>query len=432
MARSGIAAARLLAESGVSVFVTDSGKPSTSELDALGIPYETGGHSIDRFLAADEIVVSPGVPLDIAPLRAAREKGVPIVGEIELASRRLRGDIVAITGSNGKTTTTALVGAIMQASGRPVQVGGNIGIAMTDLIAGSTDATVNVIEVSSFQLDTTDRFHPRAAALLNITPDHLDRYESFAAYRASKFRIFRNQDSGDFAALNRDDPEVCPPPVAIRAETRYFSRRGAVEKGACLEEGALYLDGTRVMPVEDVPLRGAHNVENVLAALAVVAGYGIPAGAMADAVRAFRAVEHRLEYVGTVQGVDLFNDSKATNVDAAVKAVEAFSGNLILILGGKDKGASYEPLAEAMQGRVRHVLLIGAAKGVISRALAGRFPETPVASMDEAVRKGLALSQPGDVILLAPACASFDMFENYEHRGRVFKEAARRAMEGKG
>ncbi|HEX5000188.1 MAG TPA: UDP-N-acetylmuramoyl-L-alanine--D-glutamate ligase [Terriglobia bacterium] len=430
MARSGIAAARLLARKGAAVFVTDSGNPPAAELDAMGIPYETGGHSPDRFLSADEIVVSPGVPLDLPPLKMAREKGVPIIGEIELAARDLRGDIVAITGSNGKTTTTALVGAILKASGRPVQVGGNIGVALAELTETSTEETVNVIEVSSFQLDTIDRFHPRSAALLNITPDHLDRYSSFEAYRASKFRIFMNQDGGDFAAINRDDPQVFPPPVSIRAETRPFSTHARVEKGACLDGGSIYLDGVKVMPVEDVPLRGRHNVENTLAALATVAGYGIPAETMAGAVRAFRAVEHRLEYVATIRGVDFFNDSKATNVDAAVKAVESFSSNLIVILGGKDKGASYEPLAEAMSGRVKRVLLIGAAADVIAAALASRFPQTRVASMADAVRQGLAAAEAGDVILLAPACASFDMFDNYEHRGRVFKDAVEEARKG--
>jgi UDP-N-acetylmuramoylalanine--D-glutamate ligase len=431
MGRSGIAAARLLAREGEGVFVTDAGAPQAdglAALDAEGIPYETGVHTLERFLGADEIVVSPGVPLGAPPLEAARMKGVPIIGELELAWRRLRGDVVAITGSNGKTTTTALAAAILGASGRPVQVGGNIGVALSELTASSNAETLNVVEVSSFQLDTIDRFRPRAAALLNITPDHLDRYPDFAAYRASKFRIFMNQDAADCAVLNRDDPEVRRPPIGLAARLRYFSRGAPVETGAFEASGEIYLDGVRVMPAADIPLRGAHNVENVLAALAVAADFGIPAGRMADAVRAFRAVEHRLEYVATVEGIAFFNDSKATNVDAAIKAVESFPGNLIVILGGKDKGASYEPLAEAMRGRVLRVLLVGAASETISKALDGRFPESRAASLEDAVAMGLACGRPGDVVLLAPACASFDMFDNYEHRGRVFKEAVRRLM----
>jgi len=425
MARSGLAAARLLQSRGEDVFVSDAGSPkSTAELDALGIPWESGKHTVERFLAADEIVVSPGVPSDISPLVAARSKGLPIVSELEVASRYLKGEVFAITGSNGKTTTTTLVGQILKKSGGHVQVGGNIGTAMCSLVDTSTMDTVNVIEVSSFQLDGIRKFRPHVAALLNITPDHLDRYPDFAAYRASKFRIFENQREQDVAVLNADDPQVSPPPVQIRARRqRFFSRKQRTESGAFRAGGTLYLNGEPVMPEADVRLRGQHNIENVLAAMAITADYGVSTDALASAIREFRGVEHRIEFVAVVNGIEFFNDSKATNVDSAIKAVESFERGLILILGGKDKGAPYDPLIEAMQGKVKHVLLIGEASEKIAAAIGKRFPYSRAVSMDDAVKRADDAATTGDVVLLSPACASFDMFENYEHRGREFKKA---------
>jgi UDP-N-acetylmuramoylalanine--D-glutamate ligase len=421
MARSGVAAAQLLQSRGRPVFVTDSGKPGASaELDALGIPWEAGGHKVERFLKADEIVVSPGVPLNIPPLKAAREKGVPIVSELELASRHLLGDIIGITGSNGKTTTTTLVGKILEAGGKTVQVGGNIGTAMCGLVDTSTPGTVNVIEVSSFQLDAIVKFRPRVAALLNVTPDHLDRYADFAAYRKSKLRIFENQQETDLAVLNRDDANVFPPPAGLRSRQSLFSRAVEVD-GAFRRDGMLYLNAQPIMAASDVRLRGEHNIENVLASLAITSDYGIPSGTIAAAIAEFRGVEHRLEYVATVRGVEFFNDSKATNVDSAIKAVASFDRNVILILGGRDKGASYAPLVSAMHGRVRHIVLIGEAAEKIAAAVGTLFPLSRAASLNEAVQQSTSIGRPGDVVLLSPACASFDMFENYEHRGRVFK-----------
>src|SRR6185295_5880168 len=399
MARSGVAAARLLHSRGLSVFATDSGDaPLRSELDRLGIPYETGGHSPERFLQAEEIVVSPGVPLDITPLGAARRMGIPILSEIEIAYRYLQGDIVAITGSNGKTTTTTLVGEVLNAAGRPVQVGGNIGTAMSSLVDSSLPSTINVVEVSSFQLDGIQKFRPNVAVLMNITPDHLDRYVDFNAYRASKFRILENQNASDFAVLNRDDAEVYPPPSKVNARQRFFSQRQPVQNGAYRAGGTLYLDGKPVMPVSDIPLRGAHNIDNVLATMAVAGCYGISAEAMSSTIRNFHGVEHRIEYVATVNGVGFYNDSKATNVDSAIKAVESFDENLILILGGKDKGSSYAPLVDAMASRVKYVLLIGAAGDRIASAIGGRLPVARVASMADAVGKGLEIGKPGDVV----------------------------------
>jgi UDP-N-acetylmuramoylalanine--D-glutamate ligase len=424
MARSGVAAARLLHSRGESVFVTDSGKPRASaELDALGIPWEGGQHTAAKFLQADEIVVSPGVPLNIPPLQAARAKGVPIISELELASRYLKGDIIGITGSNGKTTTTTLVGEILKAAGKTVQVGGNIGTAMCGLVDTSTPFTINVIEVSSFQLDAIVKFRPRVAALLNVTPDHLDRYADFAAYRRSKFRIFENQTDADIAVLNCDDANVYPPPEGLRARRHYFSRTDGIADGAFRFGGMLYLNGLAVMAASDVRLRGEHNIENVLASMAITSTYGVRSSTLTSVISEFRGVEHRIEYVASVRGVTFFNDSKATNVDSAIKAVASFDHNIILILGGRDKGAPYEPLIEAMKGKVKHVLLIGEASAKIAAAMDNRFPVTQVASLEDAVREGATIGEPGDVVLLSPACASFDMFDNYEHRGRVFKKA---------
>jgi UDP-N-acetylmuramoylalanine--D-glutamate ligase len=424
MARSGLAAARLLKEQGESVFVSDAGNPNNvSALEELGVPFETGGHNIAKFLEADEIVVSPGVPLDIEPLEAARQKGISIIGELELASRHIQGDVVAITGSNGKTTTTTLTGEILKTTGRPLQVGGNIGTPMCDLVKTSESSSLNVIEVSSFQLDTIRSFRPRVAAILNITPDHLDRYRSFAEYRSSKFRIFKNQKSGDHAVLNKDDAQCVPPPVRIRSRHLWFSRKTSVAEGAYREGSKLYLNREVVMEVADVPLRGDHNIENVLAAMAIASCYKVPHTEIARIVMAFRGVEHRIEHVLNVRGVEFYNDSKATNVDSAIKAVESFAGNLIMILGGKDKGASYAPLVAAMQNRVLHVVLIGAASAKIAEAIAGSFPLTHAASMQDAVEKAFSRGKSGDTVLLSPACASFDMFDNYEHRGKVFKQA---------
>jgi UDP-N-acetylmuramoylalanine--D-glutamate ligase len=430
MARSGVAAARLLHSRGESVFVTDAGKPQASaELDTLGIPWEAGQHTVARFLNADEIVVSPGVPLNIPPLEAARQKGVPIVSELELASRYLQGDVIGITGSNGKTTTTTLVGEILKAAGRTVQVGGNIGTAMCGLVETSTPSTINVIEVSSFQLDAIAKFRPHVAALLNITPDHLDRYADFAAYRNSKFRIFENQQDTDIAVLNRDDAQVFPPPVPIRARQHFFSRTDGLADGAFRFGGMLYLNGTAVMAASDVRLRGEHNIENVLASLVITSSYSVPSATLTAVISEFRGVEHRIEYVATVRGVSFYNDSKATNVDSAIKAVASFDHNLILILGGRDKGASYAPLVEAMRGRVKHVLLIGEAAGKIAAEVGKKFPMTSVTSLEDAVRQGASLGEPGDTVLLSPACASFDMFENYEHRGRVFKKSVQELLQ---
>ena len=430
MARSGLAVSRLLREQGVFVFATDSSRSGLEpEFNRLGLPYETGRHDLKRFIDAREIVISPGVPLDSEALVVARENEVPIVSELEVASRYLKGDIVAITGSNGKTTTTKLIGEMLARGRRPVQVGGNIGVAASDLVEDSTDETVNVLEVSSFQLDTIVDFRPDVALLLNVTPDHMDRYADFGAYRNAKFSLFRNQSESDSAVLNGDDPECYPAPEWLRPRQLLFSSTRWLDSGASLSGDDLFTLGRRILSVDEIPLRGRHNVDNVLAACLVAGLYGIDAESMASTIRSFTGVEHRLETVATIDGIEFVNDSKATNVDSAVKAVESFDANVIIIVGGTDKGASYEPLVSAMEGRVKKVLLTGAAADKLEDAIGDRLSMSRVASMDDAVARALASGQAGDVVLLAPACSSFDMFANYEERGRAFKRAVRKHSE---
>lgn len=424
MARSGLAVSRLLLQEGIPVFATDLNETGLeSEFNRLGVAYETGRHDLKRFVDAGEIVISPGVPVHSEPLLAAHEHGVPIVSELEVASRYLKGDIVAITGSNGKTTTTKLIGEILARGHRPVQVGGNIGVPASDLVEDSTNDTVNVLEVSSFQLDSIVDFRPDVALLLNITPDHMDRYTDFAAYRDAKFNLFRNQSGSDHAVLNVDDPECYPAPKCIRSHQLLFSKSRWLDSGASLSGNDLFVLGRRILSLNEIPLRGWHNVDNVLAACLVADLYKIESQSMASTIRSFIGVEHRLETVGTVNGIEFINDSKATNVDSAVKAVKSFDGNVIVILGGTDKCASYEPLVNAMQDRVKQVFLMGAAADKLDEAIGERLSTSRVASMNEAVVEALGVGQVGDVVLLAPACSSFDMFSNYEERGRAFKEA---------
>ncbi len=430
MGRSGLAVSGLLRSQGLEVFASDANPEPLmrNDFDRLGVPFETGRHSIERFTGAEEIVVSPGVPLDIDILDAARARGVGVVSELEVASRYLLGDVVAVTGSNGKTTTTSLVAAILGTGARPVQVGGNIGIAVSDLVSGSTDETINVLEVSSFQLDGSSGFRPRVGVLLNITPDHLDRYADFEAYRMAKFKLFKNQTEEEFAVINMDDPQSYPLPVAIASRQRFFSRKEPFDREAGLQGEFLSVRGHRVIQKSELSLRGSHNVENVLASILVADVYGITPEQMAGTIRNFQGVEHRLETAATVNGVEFVNDSKATNVDSAVKALmafDAFDANIILIAGGRDKEAPLEPLVQAMHGRVRQVLTLGEAAEKLERAIGTAVPTRRVGSIAEAVDAAVEIGRAGDVVLLAPACASFDMYADYEERGQDFKNAVR-------
>ena len=431
LGKSGVASALFLKLRGARVTVSDTKTEDElrAEIPILldhGITVETGEHGERTFHGQDLIVVSPGVSVDALPIVQARTSGEPIIGEIELAAQFLPGRIVAITGSNGKTTTTTLTGEILTAGGLPTLVGGNIGTPAISLVERAKPDHIIVLEVSSFQLETIQTFRPKMAVILNITPDHLDRHRTFAAYAGAKARIFENQQADDFAVLNADDPNCVALAEGIRAHICWFSRKKEVQQGASVQDGRIgFRDagGKReIMLVSEIPLKGAHNLENVLAAICAGALMGVKPEHIRRAVQQFKAVEHRLEYVATIRGVDYYNDSKATNVDATIKALESFPANIHLILGGKDKGSDYTVLNDLLRERVKRVYTIGAAAEKIESHIKGAAEIVPAETLDDAVRRAAAVAQAGDVVLLAPACASFDQFDNYEHRGRVFKE----------
>jgi UDP-N-acetylmuramoylalanine--D-glutamate ligase len=436
LGKSGMAAALFLRDRGARVTVSDtrSAVALASEIPTLldaGIMVETGGHGLLTFRRQDLIVVSPGVPYDTPELKQVRaygKDGPPIIGELELASRFLRGKIVAITGSNGKTTTTSLLGKIFADAGGPTLVGGNIGTPVIELIAPSTPETVSVLEVSSFQLETVEEFHPQIAVVLNITPDHLDRHGTFENYAAMKARITENQTAEDFLVLNGEDPPTQMVAAKTKAQVYWFSGRRPIKQGAFVHgESILFVprEGAKaepVMPVAEIPLKGAHNVENVLAAVCAARLGGIPAESIRASVASFKAVEHRLEFVAAIRGVDFYNDSKATNVDATKKALEAFKTGVHLILGGKDKNSDYTELSDLLRERCKVVYTIGSAAEKIEQHLAGVVKIVPAGTLDAAVRRAAQDAVAGDVVVLAPACSSFDQFENYEQRGRVFKD----------
>jgi UDP-N-acetylmuramoylalanine--D-glutamate ligase len=434
LGRSGVASALFLKSQSARVTVSDAKTEEQlrEEIPVLldhGIAVETGGHGERTFQNQDLIVVSPGVPADAEPIMQARALGQDVIGEIELASEFLQGSIVAITGSNGKTTTTSLTGEILSAGGLKTLVGGNIGTPAISLVARSTAETVTVLEVSSFQLETIRTFRPKIAVVLNVTPDHLDRHRTFDAYVDAKARIFENQQAEDFAVLNADDPTCVELAGRTRAQVFWFSRKREIEQGAFVRQGRIVFQRSGfeqdVMRVEEVPLKGSHNLENVLAGVCAGILMGCDPEQIRNAVRDFKSVEHRLEYVATVQGVEYYNDSKATNVDATIKALESFPANIHLILGGKDKGSDYSVLNDLLRERVKCVYTIGAAAEKISSQIRGAASISPAGTIEAAVKQASASAQPGDVVLLAPACASFDQFQNYEHRGRVFKELVR-------
>jgi len=433
LGKSGVASALFLQRQGARVSVSDAKSPEQlrQEIPVLldaGITVETGEHGERTFREQDLIVVSPGVPVDMPLLARARDRGVPLIGEIELAFQFLKGNIVAVTGSNGKTTTTTLVGDVIAASGRDTLVGGNIGTPAITFVETATERTWIVLEVSSFQLETVESFRPKIAAVLNVTPDHLDRHYTLENYTAAKKRIFENQTSDDFAILNADDATCVAMGGSVKSQLYWFSRQRQVERGAFVRgEDVVWRDANReqvILAIREVPLKGSHNLENVLAAVCVGMLVKAEPAAIRRAVEEFRAVEHRLEYVGTVRGVEYYNDSKATNVDATIKALESFPGKLHLILGGKDKGSDYSVLNDLIAQRVKRVYTIGAAAAKIESQIRGAevlHSET----LDAAVKRASELAGAGEVVLLAPACASFDQFDSYEHRGRVFKGLVR-------
>jgi UDP-N-acetylmuramoylalanine--D-glutamate ligase len=433
LGKSGVASALFLAARGAKVSVSDakSQEQLRGEIPVLldhGISVETGQHGERTFRDQDLIVVSPGVPFDVPQLVHARERGIPVIGEVELAARFLKGHIVAITGSNGKTTTTTLVGEILRAAARDALVGGNIGTPVITFVDRATADSWVVLEISSFQLETIETFHPHIALVLNVTPDHLDRHRTFDNYVAAKARIFENQTTSDFAVLNADSEACVGMASSAKAPVRWFSRLKEVESGAFVRNGDIVWRDVRgeamVMSVSEIKLKGAHNIENVLAAVCAGMLAGVPPEQIRSAVAEFKAVEHRLEFVATVRGVDYYNDSKATNVDATIKAVESFPGRIHLILGGKDKGSDYTVLNDLLRERVKCVYTIGAAAAKIESQVRG-IDVVSAATLETAVRRASESAVTGDIVLLAPACASFDQFDSYEHRGRFFKELVR-------
>ena len=417
MAKSGFAAVALLRKHGAEVRATDL-KPR-DKLPAMDVPFAQ--QTPEVFEGAELIVLSPDVPADLAPLEAARRRGVRVIGEPELAAPFLRGRIIGITGTNGKTTTTALIGHILHESGVPAQVGGNIGTPVTAMVESSRADEWNVLELSSFQLETICRFRADIAVCLNVTQNHLDRHHTFANYANAKARLFETQRPDDHAVLNADDASCVEFATRTSASVVWFSSTRPVTPGLWLDGSRIVFDGATVMETSEIPIRGRHNVENVMAATAASHLAGVPLAAIAAAVRTFHAVEHRLEFVRNVSGVEFYNDSKATSVDATLKALEAFPGGLWVILGGKDKGSDYTVLREPLKAKARAALLIGSAAAKIAGQIEGAATLIDARTLDAAVREAYARSTPGDTVLLAPACASFDQFESFEHRGRVFK-----------
>jgi UDP-N-acetylmuramoylalanine--D-glutamate ligase len=435
LGRSGVAAATLLVRQGATVTVTDQ-KPEAALTDSLRclpatVVRELGGHREDSFVGADLIVLSPGVPA-LPELAAAHAAGVPIMGELELGARFVRAPLLAITGTNGKSTTTTLAGAILAATGRPTFVGGNLGVPLCE--AAFTPAVeadgFAVVEVSSFQLETIETFRPHVGILLNITPDHLDRYDGMDGYAAAKTRLFENQTSDDFAVLNVDDERVAALALGLRARVVRFSTTRTLSEGGWVEPLALCLrlpGGTVERYPADCPgLYGRHNQENALAAALAARLLGASPETVEGALRAFVPLPHRMTLVRTHEDVMYFDDSKGTNVGAVVAALTGFPRPVVLIAGGRDKGGSYEPLADALRTSGRAAVVIGEAADRIAAALTGVVPVIKAGSMDEAVERAASAAQPGDAVVLSPACASFDMFKSYAHRGDVFCAAVAR------
>lgn len=437
LGKSGESLAQFLTARGASVTVTDHSPAETlgdavKRLGALPVKLELGGHDVRSFTRADLIVLSPGVPHTIAPVREARKSGIPVIGEIEFAARFIDTPIVAVTGTNGKSTVTRLIGRMVEQSGLKVFVGGNIGTPLISY-ADSPDADVVVAEISSFQLDTIIDFRPRVGVLLNITPDHLDRYADLAAYGASKGRVFENQGPEDTAVLNAADPMIMAVTETIRSRKCLFNTNGPAPCGAWIMDDGIALSfpgkGELRIPESKIPMAGRHNRENVAAAaLAALAAGGTEKGVI-DAVSTFALDPHRIEYVGMVGGVAYYDDSKGTNVDAVVRAIEAVRAPVVLIAGGRDKMGGYDALREPVRRSVRTLIVIGEAAGNIAASLGDVVETRRAQTMAEAVRMASESASPGDAVLLSPACSSFDMYESYAHRGNDFQNAVRALQE---
>jgi len=434
LARTGVATALFCARHNAVVSATETRGESElgdapAKLREAGVALEFGGHTEKMFLAQDLVIPSPGVPADDAFLALARKKGITVWSEIELAYRFLEGKLVGITGSNGKTTTTTLVHHILRAGAMKSFLAGNVGTPLIGEVEKMDAGSVAVAELSSFQLELIAKFRPNIGALLNLTPDHLDRHKTMEAYGAAKARIFENQTELDAAILNADDAASAKY-APKKPQVFWFSRTKSVMQGACLRGGEIVVvhrgKEERVMNVGEIPLPGAHNVENVLAAVLMARLAGVDSETVAKAVKSFPGVEHRLEFVAEIAGVRYYNDSKATNVDATLKALDAFPGRVLIVLGGKDKGSDYTVLQKPLREKAILALLIGAAAEKIESQIAGSVAMERAGTLERAVESASLAAKAGDVVLLAPACASFDQFQNYEERGRVFKGLVRK------
>jgi len=430
LARTGVATALFCAARGAHVTATDTRAENElgetiAELRKAGVALELGGHREEIVMDSDLIIPSPGVPANAPLLQFARAKGVTIWSEIELAARFLKGRLVGITGSNGKTTTTSLIEHTLKNAGFSTILAGNIGTPLISCVEKTSENTITVAELSSFQLELIETFRPNISVFLNLTPDHLDRHHTLESYGAAKARIFENQTEADSAVLNADDPGTTPYAPA-KPQVFWFSRKQRVAQGAFVKESEILFrrEGAEetILKLTDIPLAGAHNVENVLAAAAATRLAGAEPAAIAKGVRSFAGVEHRLEFVAEIGGVRYYNDSKATNVDATLKALDSFPGRILIILGGKDKGSDYTLLRAPLREKAILALLIGAAADKIEKQIAGSVAIEQAGTLERAVETAAHAARAGDVVLLAPACASFDQFQNYEHRGQVFKE----------
>ncbi|MEO8480704.1 MAG: UDP-N-acetylmuramoyl-L-alanine--D-glutamate ligase [Acidobacteriota bacterium] len=426
-ARSGVAAAELLYERGAHVTLTDSRTDAfegADHLRDLGVDVELGPHRESLLLEADLVVLSPGVPPDQPALQAARRKGVPVIGEIELASRWLTGRVVAITGTKGKSTTTTLTARMLAAGGLDVTAGGNLGTPLSTQVAASRVEAIHVVEVSSFQLETTDRFHPWISVLVNLSPDHLDRHATFDEYAGAKARIFANQTPDDWAVINADDPASLALARGIRAQRFDFALQAAVPNGITVQDGTIVERGatgsTELMPVSAVKLPGRHLLADVLAASAVARLAGVAPAAIRTAVESFEGLEHALQRVVEIGGVEFVNDSKATNVVSARRAIESLGQGVVPIMGGRYKGGDFADLHEVLRAHATAVVAIGEAADRIETAVKDVVPVARAGSMRDAVRRAFGLATPGGTVVLAPACSSFDMFTDYAARGRAF------------
>ena len=436
--RSGGPAVELLHARGARVTIADSATsiPCEQELRDAGIQVELGPHRPNQFSNVDLLVLSPGVDPDQAAIAAVRRAGVPVIGELELASRWLQGRMIAITGTKGKSTTTTLTSRMLQEAGFDAPAGGNLGPALSSQVTGSTPRTLHVVEASSFQLEGTDAFHPWIAVLLNLSPDHLDRHPTFEAYRAAKARIFANQTAADWAVINLDDEGACALAPTSGPKRFDFGLDAPVREGVTVEHGTIVRRSGEVveplLPVSSVKVPGRHILSDVLAATAVSCLAGVPPAAMQRAVENFHGLEHALQRVAVVDGVQFINDSKATNVASARRAIESFDRGLVVILGGKYKGGDFGELAEPLRSRNASVVAIGEARPRIHAALDSSVRVTDATSMDEAVRIAAQMTSDGGTVLLAPACSSFDMFRDYVERGNFFVTAVQKwAMHGR-